>query len=236
MAFKRKALLAGVALMMAAGTARGQIPVTDAASLVQQVQQVAQLTQQLATLRQQLAQAQQLYGSLSRLTDVNSLAGSLMGSALRSPLPTNAYDAGRLLSGMAGDTSGLGTLGGLVSGALGRTQVFAPTGGDFHSLELVRNAQAIAGSLGIAERLYQAAVDRLPGLQELQARLSTSQDPKETMDLTARIGAEQAFIASQQQQAQAVMMWQAAEERSSEQRRREEMRRDLESTSNALLR
>ena len=32
------------------------------------------------------------------------------------------------------------------------------------------------------------------------------------------------------------LMWQAAEERSTEQRRREEMRRDLESTSGALLR
>jgi type IV secretion system protein VirB5 len=88
----------------------------------------------------------------------------------------------------------------------------------------------------MAQRLYQAAVDRLPGLQELQGRLSTARDPKETMDLQARIGAEQAFIATQQQQAQAVMMWQAAEERSTEQRRREEMRRDLEATSDALLR
>jgi type IV secretion system protein VirB5 len=231
----RSAILAGVVAMGMAGDARAQIPVIDSSSLAQHIQQVTQLTQQLTVLQQQLAQAQQLYGSLSRLTDVNGLAGSLMGGGIRSPLPTNAYDAGMLLSG-TGSPSGLGPLGGMVSGALGRTQVFAPSGGDFHSTELVRNAQAIAGSLGMAQRLYQAAVDRLPGLQELQARLSTAQDPKETMDLQARIATEQAFIATQQQQAQAVMMWQAAEERSTEQRRREEMRRDLEATSGALLR
>jgi type IV secretion system protein VirB5 len=231
----RKVLLAGVVVLVTTGTAGAQIPVTDAASLAQQIQQVAQLTQQLSMLQQQLAQARQLYGSLSRLTDINGLAGSLTAGAIRSPLPSNAYDAGMLLSG-TGSPSSLGALGGMVSGALGRTQVFAPSGTDFHSTELVRNAQSIAGSLGMAQRLYQAAVDRLPGLQELQARLSTAQDPKETMDLQARIGAEQAFIATQQQQAQAVMMWQAAEERSTEQRRREEMRRDLEATSDALLR
>ncbi len=230
----RKALLTGVVVLAMAGGTQAQIPVTDAASIAQQIQQVAQLTQQLGMLQQQLVQAQQLHGSLSRLTDINGLAGSLAANGIRSPLPSNAYDAGMLLSGTA-NPSGLGALGGMVSGALGRTQVYAPAGSDFHSTELVRNAQSIAGSLGIAQRLYQAAVDRLPGLQELQTRLSTAQDPKETMDLQARIGAEQAFIATQQQQAQAVMMWQAAEERSSEQRRREEMRRDLEATSEALL-
>ena len=234
----RDALLAGAtALALAAGNigaARAQIPVTDVANLGQAVQQVAPLTEQLAVMQRQLQQAQQLYASLSRLTDVNALAGDL--TSQRSTLPANAYDAGRLLSGMTGeDLSGLGAVGGLASGFLGRNRVFAPAGTDFHSTELVRNARAIAGSLGLAQRLYQTAVDRLPGLQELQRRLAPSRDPKETMDLQARIAAEQAFIANQQQQAQAVVLWQAAEERSTEQRRREEMRRDLEATSNALL-
>lgn len=231
----RATLVAAALVAASPGAARAQgIPVIDAAGLAQAVQQVEQGMRQLDALRQQLAQAQQLYGSLSRATDVAGIARGLDG--LGRALPDNAYDAGRLLSGSSTALSTLGRAGGLADGFLGGNRVYAPPGGDFGAQEMLRNARSIAGSLGMAQQLYQTAVDRLPGLQELRDRLATATDPKESMDLQARIGAEQAFIANQQQQAQAMLMWQAAEERNTQQRRDEERRRDLDDTAQALMR
>jgi len=53
-----------------AGSAGAQgIPVIDQAALAKQLESIAQLKSQLDTLNQQLQQAQQLYGSLNKLTN-----------------------------------------------------------------------------------------------------------------------------------------------------------------------
>src|SRR3954465_14203489 len=69
--------------------ARAQMIVFDPQAVAQQMQQLQQQVQQLSTLKQQLEQGQQLYSSLNRLTDVNSVASLLSRPEIRSVLPTD---------------------------------------------------------------------------------------------------------------------------------------------------
>ncbi|RWI37278.1 MAG: P-type DNA transfer protein VirB5, partial [Mesorhizobium sp.] len=64
-----------VALFLSANGAAGQgIPVIDQTAIAKQIESIAQLKSQLDALHQQIEQAQQLYGSLNKLTDMADVA------------------------------------------------------------------------------------------------------------------------------------------------------------------
>lgn len=75
--------LATVMLLASARLADAQgIPVTDQAAIAKQIESIAQLKSQLDALNQQISQAQELYGSLNKITDMANVASLLNDSAI----------------------------------------------------------------------------------------------------------------------------------------------------------
>jgi type IV secretion system protein VirB5 len=68
---------------------------------------------------------------------------------------------------------------------------------------------------------YDAARDRLNQIDQLMARINSTQDPKDIAELQGRIAAEQAMIANEQTKLQMYAMVAEAEDRLQEQREHE---------------
>lgn len=225
---KAMALAAGLTAA-AVGGARAQMIVFDPQAVAQQMQQLQQQVQQLNTLRQQLEQGQQLYSSLNRLTDVNSVAQLLSRPEIRSALPTDYQQIQSLFSG-----AGAGTFGSAASSFLSGNSHYSSPGNDFYSQEIARLAKSTAGGQSLAQSIYDAASKRMDGLEQLRQRIGTSTDAKEILDLQARIQAEQGFLQIDVLRMQALGQIQQAELAVSKQRRDEEERRQIDSFRDAI--
>jgi type IV secretion system protein VirB5 len=208
--------------------ARAQMIVFDPQAVAQQMQQLQQQVQQLSTLKQQLEQGQQLYSSLNRLTDVNSVASLLSRPEIRSVLPTDYKQIQSLFSGSGGGS--FGTASSFLSG----NSHYTSAGNDFYSQEIARLAKSTAGGQSLAQSIYDAATKRMDGIEQLRQRIGTSADPKEILDLQARISAEQGFLQIDVLRMQALGQLQQAEVTVSQQRREEEQRRQIDSFRDAL--
>lgn len=225
----RAAILAGALMAAVPGTVRAQVIVFDPQAVAQQMQQLQSQMQQLATLRSQLDQAQQLYGSLNRLTDVSSVAALLSRPEIRSALPSGSQEIQSLFSGTGG-----GSLGSAAGSRLAGNSHYTSAGNDFYSQEIARLARSTAGGQSLAQGIYDAATKRMEGLEQLRQRLGTSSSAKEVLDLQARIQAEQGFLQIDTLRMQALAQLQQAEIAVSQQRREEEQRRQIDSFRDAL--
>ena len=78
-----------VAVGTATATLAQGIPVFDITALTQQIEQLVQLKSQLDTMNQQLTQAQQLYGSLNKITNMGDIARLLNDPSIRKALPAD---------------------------------------------------------------------------------------------------------------------------------------------------
>lgn len=225
-----KATVAAAALSATImGAASAQMIVFDPQAVTQQMQSLQQQIQQLTTLKAQLEQGQQLYGSLNRLTDINSVGQLLARPEIRSALPTDTQQIRSLFSGAGGGTFG-STAGTLAS----RNAHYTAAGDDFYSQEIGRLRKSTAGSQSLAQSIYDAATKRMDGLEQLRQRLGTASDAKEVMDLQARIQAESGFLQIDTLRMQALAQLQQAEITVSQTRREEEQRRQLDSFRGAL--
>ena len=222
--FARKRLLvtAVLAPMIGAYHAQAQIPVTDAGSIVQLVHQVATAGQQLQQLQQQYNQMVQQYNALAKLTTMGSIEGQLLGPLNQNPMMQDASQAMAFLGG----GSGLGGFGQISSNAqalFDQNHVYTATMPGFWGSEMTRNAHSVAALMGAAQQLYATAQSRISGLSNLQAQLNAAHDPKDVLDLQARLQSEGAFIQNQQQQGQALMAV-AQMQQANERQRYEEQR------------
>lgn len=221
-------LTAASALALLAGAlpARAQQPVIDAANLARNVQQIQQLTQQLQLMQQQYQQLLNTYRAVAHAPTepLTALGRQLNTDAFRNALPQSTV-LGSVLDGSA---TGPGALGTIAGGYRERNRVYAPDGADFQAQEMRRTAASVAGAQAMAGTLYQSATDRVAVLQGIEGQLATAADAKAVADLTARIGAEQAYIQAQQVQAQALVLWQQAQLRNREQREQERRRQSID--------
>jgi len=227
-AVKAAVVAAGLSIADMDG-ARAQMIVFDPQAVAQQMQQLQQQVQQLSTLKQQLEQGQQLYSSLNRLTDVNSVASLLSRPEIRSVLPTDYKQIQSLFSG-----SGGGSFGTAASSFLSGNSHYTSAGNDFYSQEIARLAKSTAGGQSLAQSIYDAATKRMDGIEQLRQRIGTSADAKEILDLQARISAEQGFLQIDVLRMQALAQLQQAEVTVSQQRREEEQRRQIDSFRDAI--
>jgi type IV secretion system protein VirB5 len=81
--------------------------------------------------------------------------------------------------------------------------------------------------MAAAQQLYATAQSRISGLSNLQAQLNTAHDPKDVLDLQARLQSEGAFIQNQQQQAQAVLTLAQVQQANERQRYQEQRESDI---------
>ncbi len=213
MSLRRIILFAAVpiALASAASPASAQgIPVFDTTTYMQALQTARQTLTMVEQGKQQLETAANQLNSLRKLTNVNRIAPQLLNPQVRNILPNTTTDALTLFDG---DLSQLGPLGSLASRIQSR-YALSPSGSDAdaaysQALKDATGPSAVTAALG--ENTLSITQARMQGLDQLREQLSNARDPKDVMDLQARVAVEQAQLQNDMLKMQAVQMAQAGE-------------------------
>ncbi len=218
------------ALVLSAGGAAGQgIPVIDQTAILKHIESIAQLKSQLDALHQQIEQAQQLYGSLNKLTDMADVANVLNDPAIRKALPSDFAAIEGLLKG-----EGSGVFKDSASKFLEGNSTYRTDADDFYAKELARVQNKNAGQMSLGQQMYDAATKRIDGIDQLREKISTAGDAKEIADLQARLQAEQAFLQTDVLRMEGLRMVQQAQTQVDEQRKAEDWRQRMDAMKAAL--
>lgn len=202
---------APVALAAFASPASAQgIPVFDTSTYVQALAQVQNTVKMIDQGKRQIQQAQDSFNSLSKLTNVNSIAPQLLNSQVRNLLPNTTIDVATLTGG---DLTKLGSLSGLASNIQSR-YALTPSGSSAdaaYAQALKEATGSAAATAAMGENTLSVAQTRMQGLDQLRAQLDNAKDPKDVMDLQARVAVEQAQLQNDMIKMQAIQMAQAGE-------------------------
>jgi type IV secretion system protein VirB5 len=218
------------ALMLSAGTAAGQgIPVIDQTAIAKHIETIAELKSQLDALNQQIEQAQQLYGSLNKLTDMADVASVLNDPAIRRVLPADFNAIEGLFKG-----KGTGVLGDAASEFLEGNSTYRTSADDFYAQELSRIQNRNAGQMSLGQQIYDKATKRIDGIDQLREKISTASDAKDIADLQARLLAETAFLQTDMLRMEGLRMVQQAQAQVDEQRKAEDWRQRMDAMKAAL--
>ncbi|RWH38162.1 P-type DNA transfer protein VirB5 [Mesorhizobium sp.] len=219
-----------VALFLSANGAAGQgIPVIDQTAIAKQIESIAQLKSQLDALHQQIEQAQQLYGSLNKLTDMADVASILNDPSIRKALPADFDAIEGLLKGEGG-----GVFGDSASKFLQGNSTYRTSADDFYAKELSRIQNKNAGQMSLGQQIYDTATKRIDGIDQLREKISTAGDAKDIADLQARLQAETAFLQTDVLRMEGLRMVQQAQAQVDEQRKAEDWRQRMDSIKAAL--
>ncbi|ANM08376.1 P-type DNA transfer protein VirB5 [Rhizobium phaseoli] len=218
------ALLASAMLASAQG-----IPVIDQTSIAKQIESITQLKSQLDALNQQLQQAQQLYGSLNKVTNMADIASLLNDPSIRKALPQDFNAIEGLFKG-----SGSGVFGNSASKFLQDNSTYRTDADDFYAQELSRIQNQNAGQMSLGQQIYDAATKRIDGIDELRQKISSAADAKDIADLQARLQAETAFLQTDVLRMQGLQMVQQAQVQVDEQRKAEDWRKRMDTMGAAL--
>lgn len=167
------AMIATVLIFFAEGAAGQGIPVIDQTAIAKQIESIAQLKSQLDALNQQIEQAQQLYGSLNKLTDMADVASVLNDPAIRKALPSDFAAIEGLLKG-----NGTGVFGDSASKFLDSNSTYRTSADDFYAKELSRIQSQNAGQMSLGQQIYDAATKRIDGIDQLREKISSASDPR----------------------------------------------------------
>lgn len=225
----RGAALAAALILTASGAAGQGIPVIDQTAILKHIESIAQLKSQLDALHQQIEQAQQLYGSLNKLTDMADVASVLNDPAIRKALPSDFAAIEGLLKG-----DGTGVFKDSASKLLEGNSTYRTDADDFYAKELARVQNKNAGQMSLGQQIYDAATKRIDGIDQLREKISTASDAKEIADLQARLQAEQAFLQTDVLRMEGLRMVQQAQNQVEEQRKAEDWRRRMDAMKAAL--
>ncbi len=230
MAQSRMIPMTAIVLFLSSYAADAQgIPVIDQTAIAKQIESITQLKSQLDALNQQLQQAQQLYGSLNKLTNMADVASLLNDPAIRKALPGDFSAVESLLRG-----AGSGTLGDAASKFLTDNSTYKTSANDFYAQELSRLQNKNAGQMGLGQQIYDTATKRIDGIDQLRRQISSASDAKDIADLQARLQAETAFLQTDMLRMQALQMVQQAEVQVDEQRKAEDWRKRMDTMGAAL--
>lgn len=199
---------APLALGLAATPAAAQgIPVFDSSTYLQTISTVTNTAKIINQGVQQIETAQNQLNSLQKLTNINSVASNLSNSSVRNIMPTTTMDAGTLFGG---DLSKIGSLSSSANSIQSQYTLSGTTSADAAYSQALKDATgSAAATAAFGENTLAVSQTRMAGLQTLQAKLDTATDPKDVMDLQARIAAEQAQLQNDQLKMQALQMAQA---------------------------
>jgi len=217
-------------LVLSAQLAEAQgIPVIDQTAIAKHIESIAQLKSQLDALNQQITQAEQLFGSLNKLTNMADVASVLKDPAIRKALPENFSAIEGLING-----NGSGVFGEAASRFLESNSTYHTSANDFYAQELSRLQQRNAGQMSLGQQIYDAATKRIDGIDQLRQEISSASDAKDIADLQARIQAESAFLQTDVLRMQGLQMVQQAQAQVEEQRKAEDWRRRIDTMNTAL--
>jgi type IV secretion system protein VirB5 len=210
--------------LAAARPAAAQWAVIDVSAIQQLIQQYEVLEQQLTTLRSQLTQAQQQYAALTGQRGMQQLLSGIN----RNYLPESWTD---LAAVMQGNSSAYGSLNssvqGLIAGnAVLSTQYLAGLSPAEVS-QLTTQRQLAALGQGITRAELDTTSNRFSLLQELINAIPTATDTKGSLDLQARVGAEQTMLANEGTKLEVLRQTLAAEQAALDEQRDEQAVADI---------
>ncbi len=199
-----------IALAASASSAAAQgIPVFDTSTYVQALAQVQNTMKMVQQGEQQIAMATSQINSLQKLTNVNSIAPQLSNPQVRNILPNTSIDASTLLSG---DLSKIGSLGTLASQIQSKYAISpsSSSSADAAYAQALKDSTGQAATMAaLGDNTLSISQTRMQGLDQLRAQLDAAKDPKDVMDLQARISVEQAQLQNDMIKMQAIQMSQA---------------------------
>ena len=172
----------GALVVVFAGAANAQIPVTDVAhittSVTNQVESISKWAMQFNQLQQQITQYQQQY---SAITGSRGMGALLDNSALKAALPA---DWQQVLTDVK------------------KTSAYVTERGKYPTLSGLPKANAlydvIASQNAVMGDLYGKANNRLSLIQSLTAQIDSASDPAAKADLANRLISEQNAIQANQ--------------------------------------
>lgn len=184
-------LVLGALSFMGIHPAHAQFAVIDVASVTQLVNEVRQLEQQVETARSQLLQAQNEYAAITGGRGMQNL----LSGTLRNYLPT---DFTQLSQVMSGSSASFPALASSVTSLVSSNAILTPS--QVASLSPSEQAQLAAArqNPALLAAMSQTALanssSRFSDLQTLISAIGTASDQKASLDLTARITAEQGML------------------------------------------
>ncbi len=214
MVIKRLIMLAGAPIALAASTAPAAaqgIPVFDSSTYLQAISQVTNTLKIIEQGKEQISTATNTLNSLQRLTDVNEVASNLFDSATRNILPNTSIDAATLLSGDLSKIGALGTRAANIQSKYALSPSSSSSADEAYNLALRNATGSAAATAAFGENTLSLTQTRMQGLDQLRSRLDSAKDPKEVMDLNARIAVEQAQIQNDLLKMQAIQMAQSGQ-------------------------
>ena len=171
--------------------AQAQFAVIDVASVTQLVNEVRQLEQQVATARSQLLQAQSEYAAITG----NRGMQNLLSGTLRNYLPTDWTQVSQVMSGSSASFPALASsVSSLVSSnaILTASQVASLSPSQQALLAAARQNPALLAAM--SQTALANSSSRFAELQSLISAIGAASDQKASLDLTARITAEQGML------------------------------------------
>jgi len=223
MRIRNSMMVAAAILALSAGTAGAQgIPVIDKTAILR-------WASQLDAMKEQITKAEQLYGSLNKLTNMADVASVLNDPSIRKALPQDFAAIEGLLKG-----NGAGAFGDSASKFLESNSTYQTSANDFYAQELARVQNRNAGQMSLGQQIYDAATQRIEGIDQLRQQISSASDSKDIADLQARIQAESAFLQTDLLRMQGLQMVQQAQVQVEEQRKAEDWRKRIDTMNTAL--
>jgi type IV secretion system protein VirB5 len=225
----RLLLLAPLFAMFSAPAAHAQWAVIDVASINQLVQEVVTLKQSLTTAQQELAQSQNAYAAITG----NRGMSQLLSGIDRNYLPTDWKELQGVLTGASGS---YGALAASVKGLVTANAVLTPA--EIASLSVNEQAQLTAdrNSAALLQAMTREALSttsaRFASLQELINEIPKATDEKGSLDLEARIGAEEAMLQNDQEKLGALFELARSQREAGQEQAQEQAIADIGSFSN----
>jgi type IV secretion system protein VirB5 len=214
--------LSAIAMVAAswAAPAAAQIPVFDAGS-------IAQAIEQLKALQAHMDQLKQTHASFNKITNMGEIEAILMRPDVRKTLPKDFSSMDAMLRGQGGSAQQWKD----------QDQVYVNTASPSNQAyvdSVNRSRDLAAGQKSIAQQMHESASAKLEGLSGLQKQIGQSEDPKTIADLQARLLVEIASIQALNQQMSAVQMAANADRQADELARGQQFEKDLAEQINRL--
>lgn len=209
--------------------AHAQWAVIDVGAITQLVQEVTTLRQELTTAQQQLSQAKSEYAAITGNRGMDQL---LLGQN-RNYLPADWAELNAVLQGSGGNYTSLASS---VQSLIASNAVLAPE--QVASLSATEQAQLQAdrNSTALLQAITQQALSttsaRFAELQQLIAAIPQATDEKASLDLQARISAEETMLQNDQIKMGVLYQLARADSQDSDERAREQAISDIGSYRN----
>lgn len=188
---------------------------TDIPGLSFHAEDIAKYVEMIQQMKSQIEQLEATYKSLTGSSGIGSLFDN---SALKSLLPSDWQNVYESVSN--GGYSGIsGTVSSILSSE--KSKVSSGTVKDALSSLETRMSEKAAYDKALGENAYKSALQRLDSIELMVEQIDEETDPKEIMDLQARIQGEQAAIQNEQTKIQLMSMLQKAEDGLIQQQKRD---------------